>query len=252
MEMPAYLKEPLLARLRVLAEDEVVLAQRLSEWVARAPILEEDIAVANLAQDELGHAQAYLELKEALDGIPPDQEVFSKDPLAFQNAILVELPGDWAHLMLRQYLFDLYERHLLEALRGSRYTPLAEVAARILREERFHLEHGRAWVERLALGTEESHARTQKALEALWPYAGQLFQPLPGEEALVEEGYFPDLKALHPAYTQEALGFFQRLGLTPPEKGYTPRSRAEHTEHLWPLIVVMQSVARYDPEAKAW
>lgn len=240
-------------KLRTLADDEVVLAQRLSEWVSQAPILEEDIAIANLAQDELGHAQVYLELKRAIDGVEPDQEVFFKDPLAFQNAVLVELPrGDWAYTMVRQYLFDLYETLWLEEAQKSAYPPFAEAAARIFKEERFHLQHASLWVERLALGTEESYVRTARALEDLWPYARQLFQPLEGEEALVEAGYLPDLRALWPEYEKRARGFLQGLGLELPQKGYTPKSRSEHTEHLWPLVVLMQSVARWDPEAKAW
>ncbi len=178
------LKEALIAKLTALADDEVVLAQRLSEWVAHAPILEEDIAIANLAQDELGHAKLYLELRQELDGSDPDELVFFRDPLEYQNAILVELPkGDWAFTMVRQYLFDLYENLWLEEARRSAYSPLAEVAERVLKEERFHLRHSALWVERLGLGTEESHARAQKALETLFPYAKQLFAPCPGRRS---------------------------------------------------------------------
>lgn len=251
--MDEALKPLLIARLQALADDEVVLAQRLSEWVAHAPILEEDIAIANLAQDELGHAKLYLELRRELDSSDPDRLVFFRDPLEYGNAVLVELPkGDWAFTMVRQYLFDLYEKTLLEALRESAHAPLAEAAERILKEERFHLHHSALWVERLALGTEESHARTQKALDLLFPYARQLFQPLPGEEALVEAGVFPDLQALLPQYLEAATGHFKRLGLALPEGGYVPKARTEHTEYLWSLLAEMQSVARWDPEAKAW
>lgn len=182
------LEELLVEKLTALADDEVVLAQRLSEWVAHAPILEEDIAIANLAQDELGHAKLYLELRRELDGSDPDELVFFRDPLEYQNAVLVELPkGDWAFTMVRQYLFDLYENLWLEEARKSAY-PLAEAAERILKEERFHLKHSALWVERLGLGTEESHARAQKALEALFPYAKQLFVPLPGRRSFGRRG----------------------------------------------------------------
>ena len=117
------LEELLVEKLTALADDEVVLAQRLSEWVAHAPILEEDIAIANLAQDELGHAKLYLELRRELDGSDPDELVFFRDPLEYQNAVLVELPkGDWAFTMVRQYLFDLYENLWLEEAR-RRATP---------------------------------------------------------------------------------------------------------------------------------
>lgn len=105
--LDAYLKEALVAKLTALADDEVVLAQRLSQWVGHAPILEEDIAIANLAQDELGHAKIWLELRQELEGFDPDRLVFFRDPLEYQNAVLVELPkGDWAFTMVRQYLFD--------------------------------------------------------------------------------------------------------------------------------------------------
>ena len=119
------LEKLLVEKLTALADDEVVLAQRLSEWVAHAPILEEDIAIANLAQDELGHAKLYLELRRELDGSDPDELVFFRDPLEYQNAVLVELPkGDWAFTMVRQYLFDLYENLCLEEARKSAYPPL--------------------------------------------------------------------------------------------------------------------------------
>ena len=204
----AYLKDALVARLTAWADDEVVLAQRLSEWVGHAPILEEDIAIANLAQDELGHAKVWLELRQELDGSDPDRLVYFRDPLEFQNAVLVELPkGDWAFAMVRQYLFAAYENLWLKEAPRRVCAPLAEAASRILKEERFHLKHSSLWVERLGQGTEESHHRAQEALETLFPYVRQLFQPLPGDEALVEAGVVPDLKALEAPYLEEVLGY---------------------------------------------
>ncbi len=248
-----YLKEALIRKLTALADDEVVLAQRLSEWVGHAPILEEDIAIANLAQDELGHAKLYLELRRELDGSDPDELVFLRDPLDYQNAVLVELPkGDWAFTMVRQYLFDAYEHLWLQGASRSGYPPLAEVAGRILKEERFHLKHSSLWVERLALGTEESHRRAQEALDLLFPYARQLFCPLEEEGALVEAGILPDLRALEGPYLEEVESFLKGVGLRVPEGGYVPKSRKEHTEYLWSLLAEMQSVARWDREAKAW
>ncbi|WP_243091099.1 1,2-phenylacetyl-CoA epoxidase subunit PaaC [Thermus neutrinimicus] len=251
--LDAYLKDALVARLTAWADDEVVLAQRLSEWVGHAPILEEDIAIANLAQDELGHAKVWLELRQGLDGSDPDHLVYFRDPLEFQNAIMVELPkGDWAFTLVRQYLFDAYENLWLKEATRSTYGPLAEAASRILKEERFHLRHSSLWVERLGQGTEESHRRAQEALETLFPYVRQLFRPLPGDEALVEAGVVPDLQALEAPYLEEVTAHLVRSGLRPPEGGYVPKSRQEHTEYLWSLLAEMQSVARWDPEAKAW
>jgi ring-1,2-phenylacetyl-CoA epoxidase subunit PaaC len=248
-----YLHEPLIAKLTALADDEVILAQRLGEWVAHAPILEEDIAIANFAQDELGHAKLYLELRAELDGSDPEALVFLRDPLDYRNAVLVELPkGDWAFTMVRQYLFDAYEALWLAEAATSRYAPLAEVAQRILAEERFHLTHSGLWLRRLGQGTEESRARAQAALDALLPYARQLFVPLEGEAALIEAGIVPELKPLETRYLEMVAGAIAAANLTLPQRGYTPQQRSEHSEHLWPLLAELQSVARWDREAKAW
>lgn len=251
--LEAYLKDPLIAKLTALADDEVILAQRLSEWVAHAPILEEDIAIANFAQDELGHAKLYLELRAELDGSDPDALVFLRDPLDYRNAVLVELPkGDWAFTMVRQYLFDTYEALWLAEAAQSRYTPLAETAQRILAEERFHLKHSGLWLKRLGQGTAESRARAQAALAALFPYARQLFVPLDGEGALAEAGIVPELKPLEARYLEAVAGEVADAGLALPQGGYTPTRRSEHSEHLWPLLAELQSVARWDKEATAW
>lgn len=182
------LEELLVEKLTALADDEVVLAQRLSEWVAHAPILEEDIAIANLAQDELGHAKLYLELRRELDGSDPDELVFFRDPWSTKTPSWWSFPrgtgpSPWSgSTSLTSTRTSGWRRQ------GRAPTPLAEAAERILKEERFHLKHSALWVERLGLGTEESHARAQKALEALFPYAKQLFVPLPGRRSFGRRG----------------------------------------------------------------
>lgn len=246
------LEELLVEKLTALADDEVVLAQRLSEWVAHAPILEEDIAIANLAQDELGHAKLYLELRRELDGSDPDELVFFRDPLEYQNAVLVELPkGDWAFTMVRQYLFDLYENLWLEEARKSAYPPCGggreDPQGGALPPEALRPLGGA-----LGPGHGGEPRPGPEALEALFPYAKQLFVPLPGEEELWAAGYVPDLKALRDRYLEEATRHLERSGLKVPEGGYVPKSRKEHTEYLWSLLAEMQSVARWDREAKAW
>ncbi|RDI94964.1 phenylacetate-CoA oxygenase subunit PaaI [Meiothermus sp. QL-1] len=251
--MEAQMKNALIAKLTALADDELILAHRNSEWIGHGPILEEDIALANIAQDELGHAQIWYGLRQALDGSDPDRLVFFRDAYAYRNCALVELPkGDWAFTMLRQYLFDLYELLWLEAAQKSRYTPLSEAASKVLREERFHLQHTRAWVERLGLGTEESNQRLQRALDFQWGYAQQLFVPLPGEEVLVAEGVVPDLLPIKERWLEQATRHLRSSGLELPKPGYQPSSREQHTEHLWSLLAEMQSTARWDPEAQAW
>lgn len=255
-ELPEALRGPLIARLTALADDEIVLAQRGGEWTGHAPILEEDIALANIAQDELGHALLYLGLRSALDGSDPDRLAMFRDPGEYRCARLVELPrGDWALTMVRQFLYDAYEALWLQQAQASRYAPLAEVAQKAVREEKFHLQHTALWVERLALGTPESARRTQAALDELWPYTAQLFTPLEGEAELVAAGLVPDLARVQAEW--EALvgpRLFGRCGLKRPGNS-EPRAgadRATHTEHLAPLLLTMQAVAREVPEAQSW
>ena len=248
------LTQALIQKITALADDELILAQRNSEWVGHAPILEEDIALANIAQDELGHAQLWLELRAGLDGSTPDELAFRRDAHAFRSARLVELPrGDWAFTLLRQFLFDAYEAVWLDAARASTYEPLRDVAAKALREEKFHLQHTRLWVERLGLGTEESHRRTQDALNVLWPLTPQLFTPQPGDEALVQAGVIPDAAAVFDRWHGFVTAHLQTCNLTlPGAHDGADWSREQHTEHLEPLLREMQEVARWDAEARSW
>ena len=137
--MDDQLKNALVARLTAMADDELILSHRNAEWTGHAPLLEEDIALANLAQDELGHATTIYGLVEELTGESPDKLAFFRDAEAFRNVQLVELPkGDWAFTMLRQYLFDVYEHVLYEALLKSSYQPLADVVTKFRGEELYH------------------------------------------------------------------------------------------------------------------
>lgn len=244
----------LIRKLTALADDEIILAQRGGEWTGHAPILEEDIALANIAQDELGHAGLYLELRRALDGTDPDALAFTRSAEDYTSARFVELPkGDWAFTMLRQYLYDAYEALWLDAARQSVYTPLAEVANKAFREERFHLQHTALWVERLALGTAESLRRTQDALNTLWPHVGQLFQPVEGEAELTEAGVLPDLNAVKSRWDGLVVPHLTvQCGLSLPPAGAEQPGRDTHTEHLAPLLDEMQRVYRAHPDAELW
>jgi ring-1,2-phenylacetyl-CoA epoxidase subunit PaaC len=246
-------RDALIARLTAMADDELILAHRNSEWTGHAPILEEDIAIANIAQDELGHAGVWLELRHALDGSDPDRLVFWRDGVDFRNAPLLELPrGDWAFTMLRQFLFDAFEVVHLDALRDSTFTPLAEASLKVVREERFHLQHSRLWLERLGLGTQESHSRLQNALRAMWSFTPCLFAPTPDDAILVSGGIAPDLTALHTRWLEVVTKHLERAELEVPVAGSPEFSRAHHTPHLMVLLEDLQGVARADPEARAW
>jgi ring-1,2-phenylacetyl-CoA epoxidase subunit PaaC len=154
--------------------------------------------------------------------------------------------------MLRQYLFDAAESVTLPQLSNSAYRPLAEAAAKIATEERYHLRHTSLWLRRLGLGTAESHARLQAALDVLWPYARQLFVPLPGDAALVAAELIPDAATLRRQWDGLTRPFLIECGLAIPDDALPHRDipRTEHTEHLVGLLAEMQSVARLDPTAE--
>lgn len=245
-------KQALENYLIALADDELILAHRNSEWIGHGPILEEDIALANIAQDELGHAQIWLTLYHDLTGDEPDRLAFFRDEVDFRNIQMVELPrGDWAFTMLRQYLFDAAETIHLPHFSSSVYQPIAAAAAKIQPEEIYHLRHTQSWVRRLGLGTEESRQRMQAALETLWPYAQQMFAPLPGEDLLTAEKIVGDGPAIYTDWFNTVTAHLSASGLRIPDLTAPPlSSRADHTRHLGQLLQEMQQVARSDSEAK--
>ncbi|MBK8900180.1 MAG: phenylacetate-CoA oxygenase subunit PaaC [Anaerolineaceae bacterium] len=245
------IQQVLIQKLLAMADDELILAHRNSEWIGHGPILEEDIALANIAQDELGHANIWYELHQTLTGDEPDELVFFRDAADYRSAQLVELPrGDWAFTMLRQYLFDAYELLLLDQLQHSRYQPLADACAKVRNEEIYHLRHTSSWIKRLGLGTAESNQRTQAALDELWPYVQQLFVPLPGELVLVEEDIVPDLAVVHKGWLERVRPFLIAAHLTIPLTDTPPTTnRSKHTPHLTTLLADMQKVARLNREA---
>ncbi|MVN87905.1 phenylacetate-CoA oxygenase subunit PaaC [Deinococcus sp. HMF7620] len=244
----------LIRRLTALADDEIVLAHRGGEWTGHAPILEEDIALANMAQDELGHAGLYLGLRAELDGSDADRLAFFRDADGYTCARFVELPrGDWALTMLRHFLYDTFEALWLEAATRSTYAPLAAVAAKAVREEKFHVQHTALWVERLALGTPESLRRLQAALAELWPHVGQLFQPVDGEAELTQAGLLPELGAVQARWQDLVTRHLHgKCGLTLPTLPTEQAPRTVHTSHLAPLLAEMQAVARQHPDAEVW
>jgi ring-1,2-phenylacetyl-CoA epoxidase subunit PaaC len=236
-------------------DDEFILGHRDSEWCGHAPILEEDIAFANIALDELGHAQTwYLLLAQLLEEDAnryPDHLIYHRPAGAFRNVRMVEFPnGDWAFSMLRQYLFYQMEVLRLDRLRNSLYPALAEAASKLVKEEIYHLRHTRAWVERLSGGTEESHRRMQDALATLWPAALQLFAPLAEEMQLVDSGVIPPSYALKSAWLKETGTFMKLCSLAIPRNHTSESNRQEHSASFNTLIGELQSVNHLDLEAE--
>lgn len=249
------LNEALTRKLLAMGDDELILAHRNSEWCGHAPILEEDIAFANIAQDELGHAGLWYDILHDLQGFDPDRLVFFRPAHRFRNARILERPnGDWAFSILRQYLFDSYEMILLRRLADSAYSPLGQAAAKARPEEIYHLRHTSTWVQRLGLGTKESNRRMQRALQQLWSETEQLFQPLENEAQLVEARILPPARELAKAWRDEVVPFLLESDLNVRQldrvqENGNLRDRTFHTEHLQPLVETLQSVARSDPQA---
>lgn len=241
----------LISCLLALADDELILGQRDSEWTGHAPLLEEDIAFSNIAQDEIGHALVwYTILHEQLGQPHPDRLAFWREAHDFRNATLVELPkGDWAFTIVRQYLFDEYEKARHMALAHCGYRPIEDAVGKIAREEVYHLMHSRGWVLRLGDATEESHRRMQAALDELWPHAPGLFEPIQGAEE-----FSAQLDRIKSAWLEAATATLTQAALiippdTPPVFG---GRRGEHTPQLNILLHEMQKVAHAESPDAVW
>lgn len=184
--------DPRLELLLALADDELVLGHRHAEWTGWAPYLEEDLAFSSIGQDEMGHARLLYELAEPLAGRDPDALALGRRPEEYRHAILCERPnGDWGYTIARQYLYDTADEVRLGALESSSFPELAAAVKTIRLEERYHLEHARQWFERLAGGPVEGRQRFAQGLEAAMGEAMALFEVLPREVALVQDGVLP-------------------------------------------------------------
>jgi ring-1,2-phenylacetyl-CoA epoxidase subunit PaaC len=229
-----------------LADDRLVLGHRLSEWCGHAPILEEDIALANIALDLIGQANLFLGLVG-----DPDQLAYLREAIEYHNALIVELPkGDFAFTIARQFLFSTAALHQMEALSQSSNTELGGIAAKAAKETRYHARHSSDWLLKLGDGTEESHRRAQDALNALWRYTGELFLMDAVDEALIADGVAPRLDATR--WRETVTDVIHRATLTVPDDGYMQRGgrMGRHTEALGHLLSEMQILQRSYPGAK--
>lgn len=241
----------LISRLLALADDELILGQRNSEWTGHAPLLEEDIAFSNIAQDEIGHALVwYTILHEQLRQRHPDRLVFWREAHEFRNSTLVELPkGDWAFTIIRQYLFDEFEKARNAVLAQDVYQPIVDAVGKIAREEVYHLMHSRGWVQRLGDATDESHRRMQDALDDLWPHALGLFEPIEHDvefSAQLDRIQRAWLDAVTPTLTRAT------LIISPDAAPIFGGRRGQHTAHLTLLLDEMQKVARSEAPDAVW
>lgn len=237
-----------------LGDDRLVLGHRLSEWCGHGPILEEDIAMANIALDLVGQANLLLKRAGELEGHGRDQDALAylREISEFRNALITELPrGDFGFTMVRQFLFSVYAAHQWQALTSVRDADLAGIAAKALKESRYHVRHTADWVCRLGDGTEESHRRVQDALDDLWRYTGELFESSDAERELAAAGLAVEASTLASAWHADVAEVLKRATLVAPKGVYmqTGGRRGRHTEHLGHLLTEMQIVPRSFPGA---
>lgn len=238
-----------------LGDDRLVLGHRLSEWCGHGPILEEDIATANIALDLVGQGTLFLKLAAATENAGRDEDAlaFFREPVEYRNLQIVELPkGDFAFTMVRQFLFDAYSVHLYDALQKSANAEIAGIAAKALKEARYHVRHSSQWVIRFGDGTEESHNRAQNALNDLWRFTGEMFMPDDVDDRLRDAGVAVDLRALETAWRATVDDVHARATLSVPENTFMMRGgrAGKHTEYLGHMLTEMQIVARSHPGAE--
>jgi ring-1,2-phenylacetyl-CoA epoxidase subunit PaaC len=224
-----------------LGDDALIAAQRLAEWCARAPEVEEDIALANIALDQLGVARLLLTYAGELAEDGPrteDDLAYLRDDTQFRNCLLVELPnGDFAVTMAKLLFLSAYQRLRYDELAGSNDERLAGIAAKARKESAYHLDHSSLWTVRLGDGTDESHQRMQDAVDQIWPYTHELFE---GDEAHLREPWLSTVERVLAEAT-----------LTRPHDGWAPTGgrSGRHTEALSYLLAEMQVVHRAHPGA---
>ncbi|WP_353826494.1 1,2-phenylacetyl-CoA epoxidase subunit PaaC [Agromyces sp. SYSU T0242] len=238
-----------------LGDDALVLSQRLGDWITRAPELEEDVALGNIALDLLGHARSLLHYAGTRDGRSEDDLAYFRDEPDFRNAWLFEQPnGDFAHTIARQLFVSAYLVELYRALEGSTDATLAAIAEKSSKEVDYHRDHAVQWTLRLAGGTDESRRRMIRAIEQTWPYVDELFRDDELTARLAEAGVAPLPSSLRDAFDAVVDQVFAEADLARPE-GRTAfivdgRGReGKHTEHLGPMLAEMQVLARAHPGA---
>jgi ring-1,2-phenylacetyl-CoA epoxidase subunit PaaC len=237
-----------------LGDNALILSHRLSQWCGHGPALEEDIALTNVALDLIGQAQLWLGLAAEIEGKgrSADDLAYRRDAAGFRNVLLVERPnGDYAETLMRQFLFDAWHFELIGALKQSRDARFAEIAAKAEKEVAYHLERSAALVVALGDGTDESHARIQTALDALWSYSGELFLGDAVEERLAGEGVAPAPESLKPAWTRTVEAIFAEATLKPPASIFAHKGgkSGRHTEALGYILAEMQFLPRAYPDA---
>ena len=238
-----------------LGDLSLILGQRLGEWVGHAPALEEDLGLANLSLDLVGQARLLLTYAGEIEGLGRDEDgiAFLREHGEYLNAILAEQPnGDFGQTIVRQVLIDAFQLELYARMSTSTDERLAAIAAKSVKEVRYHLRYSGGWLVRLGDGTEESHARVQAALDRLWPYTVELFAEDELDRAMADQGVAPRLSEMQAAWSARIGEILAEATLARPLD--RPHSwhgkRGQHSEHLGYILAEMQHLQRAHPGAR--
>lgn len=237
-----------------LADNALILGQRLSEWCGHGPVLEQDIAITNIALDQVGQARTLFLYAAELEGKgrTEDDLAYLRDAHQYFNLLLLEQPNqDWAQTMMRQLLFDAFNFYFYQDLLQSKDAQLSAIAEKALKEITYHLRFSSEWVIRLGDGTALSHDKMQEALNNLWMYTGELCTPDELDLAMLEQGIGVDLLAIKPRYEAKIQAVLKEATLQIPEGNWIQKGGKQgiHTEHLGFLLAEMQFLQRAYPGA---
>ena len=244
------MKNPLIDYTLQLAHNALILAQRNAEYCGHGPILEQDIAITNISLDLLGQARNFYQYAATLIGknTTEDSLAYLRTEREFKNSLLVEQPnGDWGQTILRQFFFSTYQFLLYEKLQTNKDEQIAAIAAKAIKEVRYHLRWSSEWVIRLGDGTKESHQRMLSAIEELWRYTGELFMPAEYEK---EAGF--DTLVLKESWMKKIAPVFEEATLPIPENVFMQSGGKTgiHTEHLGYILTELQYLQRTYPGAE--
>jgi len=243
-------ENPLISQLLRRADDALVLGHRLSEWCGHAPTPEEDLALANIALDQIGLARALYAEAGALSGHTEDQLAYLRTDRQYRNCLLVEQAnGDFAHTIVRQLLYSGFADPFWRAACASTAADIAAIAAKAEKESAYHLRHAAEWLIRLGDGTDESHRRASAALEALWPFTDELFETDAADATLIAAGVIPDPQGVRLTWESTVGSALSRATLARPPAGWmqTGGRRGLHSEQLGLLLAEMQYLQRAYP-----
>ncbi|MGI4866545.1 MAG: 1,2-phenylacetyl-CoA epoxidase subunit PaaC [Janthinobacterium lividum] len=249
---PAEVRQQLFHYVLQLADTSLILGHRLSEWCGHGPILEQDLAMANIALDLLGEARSYYQYAAEFEGQgrTEDDLAYLRPAVEYRNPLLVEQPnGDFAATIVRQFLFDNFHYPFLQQLQTSPDERLAAIAEKAVKEAAYHLKWSSEWIIRLGDGTPESRQRLDKALASLWRYATEQTTPTATEKALQEVGIIPDYAALQPAMAAHLSHVFEEATVPLPTGSFGMKGGKEgrHSEHLGYILTELQYLQRTYP-----